>query len=226
MAHIAIDIDDTLYSFTTLARGVMADLAIRSGDKQLERASYAPWDEWRTPVDLLGLDKWLEIIELCHDPELIRAQTPFEYAASVCKELENDGHTLMFISHRSDHGPVFDATFDWLNMWGFLDGNDEHAVLVCTDQDKGPFMRHCQYLIDDRPKTIFQFLADFDWKNKWGSHNEEKERKAFALMTPYNRGMTDVPNLYLAPQSWQVIRHYLVREGVLSGNADRSSLAF
>lgn len=223
---IAVDIDDTLYSFTGLARGLMADLAVERGDKALERGAYASWDEWRTPVDLLGLEAWLEVIDLSHSPELIVQQAPFVGAVGVCQELLGAGHKIKYISHRAS-GPVETATLEWLNLWGFTTPEelaDGTVQVICTDQPKGPLISDCRYLIDDRPKTIFEFLSDFDYKNRYGSRNMTRERKAFALMAPYNRGMTDVPNLFLAPgESWRVLRQYLIREGVL--NADRLAIA-
>ena len=213
MATIAVDIDDSLYSFSALARGVMAEVAFNRGDKILERGAYASWDEWRTPADLLGVEAWMEIIEMCHTEERIVEQTPFPGAVDTLHELVNSGHNLLYISNRAPE--TWNATAKWLqrNEFPLMRGHE----LYCTPDAKGPIIRHCQYIIDDRPKTLFEFMADFEWRYKHGSSNGLKERKAFSLMTPYNRGLTDVPNLFLAP-TWAVLRHFLIREGVLSAD--------
>lgn len=237
MTRLAIDVDDTLYSFANLARQVLADEAIKRGDRNLERAAYASWDEWRTPNDLLGTETWLEIIAITHQPETIMSQVPFPGAAEILSELVKAGHDLTYISNRDPS--TFHATAVFLHANGFPlhygachreeesgvawdslnDGTADGLVetsLICTSKPKMPFIADCQYLIDDRPKTIFEFLADRTWDPAQG------ERKAFSLITPYNRALTDVPGVFLAPR-WSLLRTGLAREGVL--DADRHPAA-
>ena len=90
---IAVDIDDTLYPFCDLARQVLTEEGFRRGGDQMIAAAYAPWPEWRSPVDLLGLKTWLDIIALCHDDELILSRTPYEGAVDVLWELVESGTT-------------------------------------------------------------------------------------------------------------------------------------
>jgi hypothetical protein len=213
MATFAIDIDDTLYGFGNLARKVMADEGFRLGDQRLIAGSYAPWAEWRSPVDLVGLDEWLRIIALCHDDEKILSQVPYEGAVETLWGLVNSGHNLMYISNRATETEA--ATLRWLVECGFpidveyYDTTDgERSIdLIVTSEDKKPFVAHCQYLIDDRPKTQIAFLTDGEW--------DGEARKVYALATEFNRAMTDVPGIYLAP-TWYGIQHYLERHGLLS----------
>lgn len=221
MSTIAVDIDDTLYSFTGLAREIMADLAVERGDKALERGAYASWDEWRAPVDLLGLDAWLEIIEMSHASDQIVSQPPFQKAAETLWEVAQAGHDLLYISNRAPE--AFAPTREWLRRHGFPIhyATTFRTRLICTAEAKAPYIADCQYIIDDRPKTLFEFLAD----SKWKAEHPDEPRKAFALMAPYNRGMTDIPNLFIAPQqSWSVLRHYLLREGVLNGDRNPTAV--
>lgn len=207
MTKIGVDVDDTLYSFASLARGVLASEAAKSGDKTLERAAYAPWPEWRTPLDLLGLDEWMRIIDICHDEEMIRSQQPYPEAANLLTELVDNNYELVYVSTRNTER--YSATKEWLVSNLFPMGD-----LVCTGQDKAEALRECRYLIDDRPKNLISFVYDFDWK--YGHIGTAGERIGFGLMTEFNRALTDVPNIYLAPPgNWNLMRHYLVKTGVL-----------
>lgn len=228
MARIAVDIDDTLNSFTGLARQVIATRAKKTGKKIYEVAAYTPWDEWRTPADLLGMDLWLDVIAEAHSRENILTRTAFPDAVETVCALADAGHDLLYISNRRES--AFEATADWLIRWGFPlhysartrgaesgTRNGVDTALVCTAKPKTPWLADCQYLIDDRPRTLFQFLSDVDWPRE----NPDEQRKAFALTAPYNRGLTDIPNLYLAP-SWSLLNFYLTREGVLDGHRVRT----
>ena len=215
VAKIACDIDDTLYSFTALARRIMTKIGFEAEDKQMIAAAYASWPEWRTPVDLLGLDRWMEIIEMSHDNDMILQQIPHPGAADTCNALMRAGHEVLYISNRAD-GTV-DATREWLWKWGFIgmgDWNAGSVDLMCLTDDKTPALADCQYMIDDRPKNIIQFVYDYDWKNKFGSNREDTRRRCFGLMTEFNRALTDVPGVYLAP-TWSGLNYYFQSKGLL-----------
>lgn len=203
MAKIGVDVDDTLYSFANLARGVLAAEAAKTGDKKLEAAAYASWPEWRTPVDLLGVEEWLRIIAICHDEEMIRQQQPYQGAADLLTELAVD-HELVYVSSRDRERYV--ATREWLTTNLFPAGN-----LICVDGDKKEALAGCQYLIDDRPRNLIDFIHDPYWFAANGN-----TRKGFGLMTEFNRALTDVKNIYLVPPgNWNMMRHYFVKTGVL-----------
>lgn len=211
MTFIAVDIDDTLYSFGQLARETIIDVALEKGDKRMQRGAYCAWGEWRSPVDVSDAVMWSEVIDRCHSPEVIQAQIPFPGAADTLRELAHCGYRLHYISNRS---PDTDrVTARWLIDNGFpFRGNDR---LTCTTADKLRLIHDCQYLIDDRPKTLVQFVYEFHWRHKHGSENEEKARMAFGLYMPYNAALTDVPGIKLAP-NWKLLRQYLMDHDVLT----------
>lgn len=206
MKTIAIDIDDTLYSFGQLAREVFVDIALETGDKRLQRGAYCAWGEWRSPVDLVEPDFWNEVIDRCHTDGNILSQTPYRYAPETLHELTNE-YDLIYISNRRES--AWDATYAWLKKNDFPEGD-----LICTVESKMPLISHCQYIIDDRPKTLVEFVYDFDWKHSHGSTNRTAQRKGFGLFGEYNRALTDIPNIYLAP-NWKLLRGYLITKGVL-----------
>jgi hypothetical protein len=211
MAKIAIDIDSTLYDFETPAREGFLKLAQERNDKEYFKGAYDAWMEWRSPADSMGVDVWLEVIKLCHDAEVIQQQVPFTGAVETCQALINEGHTLMYISNRLTEST--EATIDWLNEWGFLPTGEEE--IVCMMNDKKRYLVDCQYLIDDRPKTLVEFVYDWDWNGPLHKNLHSERRKAFGLKYPYNQALTDIPNVYLAP-TWAGIGFYLVGKGVLS----------
>lgn len=235
MARIAIDIDSTLYDFETPAREAFTKLAESTGNMELLRGAYHAWTEWRSPADICGIDAWMDAIALCHDEDIILAQTPFNGAVETCHALANEGHELIYISNRAvESGP---ATYQWLNDWEFpldkeIDAIDEWQsgghVLKVLMENKAPFLAPCQYLIDDRPKTAIDFIYDFDWQYRFGRmhdpvspdlvHLPDMKRRAFLIAYPYNQALTDIPHLYLAP-TWAGINQYLVTKGVLSAPA-------
>lgn len=206
MAKIAIDVDDTIYPFGDLARQIILDEAAKTGDKIMQKAAYASWPEWRTPVDLLGQETWLSIIDKCHDEEIIGQQIPYANSQLVLRELAQD-HELIYVSSRSMN--CFAATEAWLDDNDFPEGE-----LICSGHDKTKHIASCQYIIDDRPSTLVRFVYDYDWTNRYGSAGDK--RIAYGLMADYNRALTDVPNIYLAPPgNWMLLRGYLVKTGVL-----------
>lgn len=161
MANIAVDIDSTLYDFETPAREAFTKLAEQKNDPTLNRGAYDPWTEWRSPTDSCGLEIWLEAIALCHDADVIEAQIPFAGAVETCNALRDEGHQLLYISNRAAEST--EATQRWLDRWGFLEDESE---LVTTTGDKKKYIDHCQYIIDDRPKTVIDFIYDWDWTTK------------------------------------------------------------
>lgn len=225
-ASIAVDIDDTLFSFTDEAREVLSlmvdypDYEVYS--EQLKNCLYAKWDQWRTPHELCGFDDhgeslWLQCVERCHDTEAILRQRPFTGAVKVCCELVAAGHKLVYISNRATE--TKDATREWLNRNSFPIGE-----LIVTSGNKEPYVTHCQYMIDDRPKNVVNFVYSHGWRTYSSKtalgYTDPKEvytslvRKAFVRVTDYNESLTDIPNLYLA-HTWSGLRRYMVREGLL-----------
>lgn len=225
MSNIAVDIDSTLYDFETPAREAFFKLYEKYDDKSLFAGAYNPWTEWRSPADACGIEKWLEAIALCHDRDAILAQVPFSGAVATCQALQDEGHHLLYISNRATEAS--EPTQAWLDEWGFLGENTEVLALM---GDKKPHMAKCQYLIDDRPKTVIEFIHDHDWYNKnvvsrvdAVGRPDPQERIAFVKAYQYNQNLTDVPNLYLAP-TWAGLNYYLVSKGVLSKPAVQPAL--
>jgi hypothetical protein len=200
-----------IYDFEAPSRQAMWKLYKDTGEEIYQRAHYHPWTEWRSPADVLGIEKWLGVIAMVHDSDVILSRQPYEGAVETCQELMRDGHELLFISNRATESE--EATVKWLAQNNLL-GEDWPSEAVCTPDDKTPYMAYCQYLIDDRPKTVVSFVYDLDWG--WHQNGVAKfQRKAFVYGYQYNQALTDVPNVYVA-LDWYGIAHYLQKQGVLS----------
>jgi 5'(3')-deoxyribonucleotidase len=201
MARIAVDIDSTLYDFCGLACRIMGQLAEERGDERLRNAAYSTsWTEWRTPIDLAGAEAWQEVVDICHKPAIIGDQVPYPGATEALWKLREAGHDLVYVSNRDPS--TLKPTTDWLWRKGFPTLS---AEVLCHTDDKLASIKDCQYLIDDRPKTLVEFLRmhTFQRCDRYGNY-----AKAFGLVTPYNRGLTDVPGIYLAP-NWDLLSRYL-----------------
>lgn len=205
MANIAIDIDETLYSFDDAVREAFFEMSIEADDKSIRKGAYSLNQEWRNLTDVLGAELALEAIDRVHSKTI--NQIPFKNAPEVCVKLGQAGHTIKYVTSRKDEYQT--NTEKWLKFWEFPKGE-----VICSTHDKTEHIRDCQYLIDDRPKTIIEFITDFTWRLSYGSQNKERERKAFGLWRPYNHNLTDVKNVLLAP-TWSGIEFYLKRKGVL-----------
>ena len=206
-ARIAIDIDDTLYSFRDAARQVLSELAstgIYARNPSLAQALYTPWTQWRTPHDILGDEIWNEVIAVVHDDEMILSRIPYDYAVETLLDLGAGGHEFVYISNRATS--TAEATRQWLSNNGF-----PYGELVVMDGAKAQRMIDCQYLIDDRVSTLVQFVTDPYWEDAQRGFG----RKAFALMKEYNWNLTDVPNIYLAP-TWTGLSYYLRKKNLIS----------
>lgn len=206
MSTIAIDVDDTLYSFRDAARDELMRLAFHPEvpkDEQeiYQRAAYATWVDWRTPADLLG-HRWMDVIDKCHEDEVILSREPFAGAVDVCVELFKEGHDLRYITSRKTHTKT--ATAHWLRSKGFPLGvdflNQKTARLYVTGPDKMEYLKDCSALIDDRPSTVIRYLYQ----------PGPCVHFPFVKAGEWNHNLTDVPGVYVAP-TWAGIRHGLVK---------------
>jgi hypothetical protein len=200
--QFAIDIDSILYSFETAAREAFLKLADETGDRDYLRGAYTSWVEWRSPADVCGIDIWMDVIQMCHQPEVILRQKPFPGAVETLQALHSEGFGLKYLSNRSPDAAA--ATREWLENSGF----PIHAGVEvhCQMESKIPFLKECQYIIDDRPRTLVEFVHDPSWKgdHRWG----------LSLMYEYNRALTDLEDIFLSP-TWSGLSAWLVRKGLL-----------
>lgn len=192
---MAVDIDSTLYDFETPFRQAYLDLALEQGDKDYFRGAYHGWFEWRSPVDSCGDDAFEQALSRVHSPECIQTRTLFDGALNTLNEFEGE---VRYVSSR-DPKLVY-ATSEWIKACGLPPGE-----VVCMVDDKMNYIEDCAYLIDDRPKTLCDFVYG------------REGRKAFGLLYEYNRALTDIDGIFLAP-TWAGIRFYLIREEVINGN--------
>lgn len=206
MSRIAVDIDSTLYDFGLPLRQAFLDMALDEGDKERYfKGGYQSWVEWRSPTDVCGHEAFEKALESVHSPDVIKSQIPFEGASEVVNLLCEEGHEVYFLSNRSNSKEVVEATEEWIddNIVD-LDKTDMYWSVTCTLQDKRKYLVETDYLIDDRPKTLVEFIY------KYGPPGS----KAFGLMYEYNRALTDIPNIYLAP-TWKGLEYYLMSKGVI-----------
>ena len=214
MAKIAVDIDDTLYSFRDIAKDALFHLAQERGDKEILSAAYTEALQWRTLADVAGNETLMEAIELAHSPEVMNQTLPFRGAPETLYALVNQGHELIYISNRDEKAA--DATRNWLLRHSFPDPGSTFGVeLKCLWGDKIPHLTDCQYIIDDRASTLIKFVHDYDWERRHMDRaGVENPRKGFGIHAPHNTNLTDVKNIYLAP-TWGGLNYYFVRKGLL-----------
>jgi hypothetical protein len=210
LAKVAVDIDDTLYDFGIKIREEFFKMAIEYDDRELLKGAYAPHLEWRSLSDSLSEEIVSEAIDRVHADESILIQTPYEYCVDTLWNIKDSGHEIIYISSRKEKSHM--ATWEWLSYWNFPDATLENVL--CVQSDKAPYLLYCQYLIDDRPNTVADFVGNYTWRKSHGN-SPEKQRKAFGLWFPYNQALTDLKNVYLAP-SWFGIEYYLKRKGVIT----------
>lgn len=208
MALISVDIDDTLYNFGIKIREEFFRMSIEFDNKELLKGAYAPHLEWRSLTDSLDEDIVRTAINRVHSDESIMSQVPYEYSIETLWELVDSRHELIYMSNRQS--TTWAATLQWLINNDFpvkVDGSNVH----CMEGNKNELLLKCQYLIDDRPSTVANFVNDYTWRRSFGS---KYQRKAFGLWFPYNQALTDLDHVYLAP-SWLGIQYYLRRKEVI-----------
>lgn len=213
---VAVDVDSTLYDFMPPMRQAFLDLALERGDKESYfRGGYQSWVEWRSPTDVCGLDAFVEALSRVHSDDVILSRQPFDHAVEVTTEIAED-YDVIYVTQREEK--CYEPTRQWLMINGFPAGD-----LVLTGSDKQAALADCQYLIDDRPKTLVEFVYDRAWAVPQYQLGYGP-RKAFGLLYEYNRALTDVPGIFLAP-TWWGLKFYLIEKGVLSGRRSTASLA-
>lgn len=197
MSLISIDIDDTLLDFSSAVREAFFEMAIESGDKSLLKGAYIPTAEWRSLTDAHTVEAALEAIDRVH--RNIDQSVPHIYAPEICWDLIEAEHEILYVTSRKNE--YYEPTLLWLFDNGFPKGK-----LICSANDKSEHLKKCRYLIDDRPRTIVEFLYNCNWNGD--------ERLAFGLWRDYNRALTDIPGVYLAP-TWKGIQFYLRKKEVI-----------
>lgn len=207
MSKIAVDIDDTLYSFGRVAKDALFHLARERDDKDILNAAYTESLQWRTPNDVAGNEVWMEAIELAHQPEVILQQPAYPGAAQTLRALVDAGHELIYVSNRSE--AVTEATNQWLE-----DNDFPNPKAKCLWGDKMPHLRQCQYIIDDRASTLIRFVNDFEYSYRGLRLAIPRLRLGFGLHYAHNTNLTDAPNIYLAP-SWAGLNYFFVKKGLL-----------
>lgn len=208
MTRFAIDIDDTLFPFGTEVREAFFEMAIECDDPKYLRGAYSGFNEWRELSDVLDREVALDAIHWVHDRQ--REQVPFKNAVRVVTRIA-DTYDIKYVTSR--RAVYLESTTEWLEDCGFPQGE-----VICSEHDKTEHLWDCQYLVDDRPATILNFIHNFTWKLSHGSTNQKHQRVAFGLWQPYNRNLTDHDGVYLAP-TWRGLEYYLERKGVLDGRS-------
>lgn len=142
----------------------------------------------------------MDVCDAVINDEVFLEQPPFPGAVETLNELSEKGHQIMYLSSRRTH--LDSVTREWINRNNFPEG-----AIICTEGDKIPFMREADYLIDDRPRWLVGFVYD---------RMVKRQRKAFGLLYSYNRALTDIQHIYLAP-TWAGLRYYLIEKDVIRG---------
>ena len=207
-SKIAVDIDDTLYSFSEAARKCMREWPLEERHI-FARAAEEPWTEWNS-VNPLCDNRFLEVIDKVHSPQSILAQKPFPHAVQVLQRLSAEGHELVYISSRADE--TYGPTWEWILQEGFP---TEDYEFIVTFRDKVPLLGDTRYIFDDRVKTLVEFVFDRQWQE---SH-PESPRLAFAIKNDLNCGLSDVPGIHLA-RDWFHLEELLKEHTDLLTEAD------
>lgn len=204
METVAVDIDDTLVPFSDKIREEFFNLAIESGDKKYLKGAYADFNEWRGMSDLFDMKTMLGVFSRVHEKQW--EDKPYPNASGVLRELAKK-YEIKYVTCREERFREHVRTF----LFGSWFPKGELVILDPFVHDKKEAIQDCDILIEDRPKTIFEFLK-MDEGIK--SNIISGERIVFGLWKSHNRNLTDIPNVYLAP-TWRGIQYYMKKKGVL-----------
>lgn len=200
MATVACDLDQTLYHFHDKVREAFFEIAVERNDKTILRGAYTADNEWRNLTDSVGENIAYEAIEKVHSNQW--HHYPFDDSVETLQKISNKHEIIYITSRRKIH---WEETKRWLANSQFPEGD-----LICTIENKLRYLKDCQYLIDDRPKTIIEFL----YQDSFPEYIDAYKRVAFGLWESYNKNLTDVENVYLAP-TWKCLAYYLKKKGVI-----------
>lgn len=110
-----------------------------------------------------------------------------------------DRYDVYFLSNRNEGSQL--ATERWVAEH-ILDNPE----VVCTMDSKSNWLKDTSVLLDDRPKTLVEFIYSYG----------PEDALAFGKMYEYNRSLTDLEGIWLSP-TWGGIEDYLEVKGVLNG---------
>lgn len=195
---ISVDIDDTLTPFNELAKKVAWSKYRETGDQLYKGYVYASLNQWRTPVDILSIEEWLEIVEECHSDENILNNQPIAGSVDIVNELAKN-NDIYYVSNRAPS--TFSPTKYWLEQCGFP--MSENTICLDSQPKINFFVNEgVNCVIDDRPKTLVDFVYSGE------------ARKGFGLLTEYNTALTDIDDIYLA-HDWYGLAYFFEKEGII-----------
>jgi 5'-nucleotidase len=136
--RIGIDIDGVLYDFVSAFHAYAEQSLGRTLPKNFEKWGF--FEEWG--IDLPGFCKMME--EGCAAGALYHEGPLPEHAKQVIHLLEDEGHTIVFITARGEHARQ--ATRNWLDGHGLW----HHLIMGAEDKT----LHQLDVLLDDGPHNI------------------------------------------------------------------------
>lgn len=180
MKRIGIDLDKTMFTFSSLLYGVLNALQFIRSDKKVKFKE----------IDIDKTKSVNPIIKKLHKAFNPAYYKPFPLAIETINELHDAGYEIYFISNRPNISPIVRATCAWLK------NNNVHCdklILGCNNKSEFALQNGIDVMIDDlkvnckksEEKGVKSILFRGKLKNNGESVRLSKKRPKFTVLSSW-----------------------------------------
>jgi phosphoglycolate phosphatase-like HAD superfamily hydrolase len=188
---IIVDIDSTLYCFLSAFRREASETY---GKTLPHPVHIREWNGIEPYFEDFG--EFLACIEKAYAVDNLEENPPYKGAVESLNKLIEQGYDIAYYTDRPASSAA--ATLHWLEEYGFPRTEN---LFICKDKKIDLIERKDEILtiIDDRPRTMIWALYELGLP------------KVFSLKHSYNRGLTDIPGVYIR-ENWNSLYTTLMEE--------------
>jgi len=187
---VVVDIDNTVHE---------SDITMNRASMELFNSPFR-WcqqNEWyKFSDDKMPLEHGLQVFNRMHDRDMIFMTAPYVGSIEGLQTIASAGYEIRYYTDRKLD--AHSATVDWLTEYGL-----PFADQVKCCKDKRAALREIKdeivTVIDDRVRTLLFVQYELGVE------------KVFSLKHPYNRNLTDAPNVFLK-ETWRELAETFMLE--------------
>ena len=195
---VIVDIDNTVHE---------SDITMKRASMELFNSPFK-WcqqPEWYVFGDeQMPLEHGLKVFNRMHDRDMIFLTDPYVGSIEGLHAIADAGYEIKYFTDRKPEAQA--DTVDWLEKYGMPNAE---AVTCCKDKraELAEIKDQIVTIIDDRPRTLIY------------SKFELGIPKVYSLKHPYNRNLTDIPDIFLRDTWKELTETFMLEMGVASVRA-------
>jgi hypothetical protein len=187
---VVVDVDNTIHE---------SDITLNLASMELFNSPFR-WcqqGEWyKGGHDKMPMENALKVFSRIYDRDMIFLTRPYVGAKAGLEAIKNAGYDIYYYTDRPEK--AHENTYDWLVEHGLPDPEN---LKCCGDKraSLAEIKDSIATVIDDRVRTILY------------AQYELGIPKVFSITQPYNRNLTDAPNVFLR-ETWKELTEVFLEE--------------